>query len=176
MGRNSAKELARIVATIGGYLDRAEDDRALPLSYDAIERATGVSRGHLSRRKDPEIIALVLRIANLRGRHDEAPAAAVSATEASSSASLISVLPTEALANLLQREMREIGRQQEQWVSRHARAEAHDAPLALHDADELLRGLRSAVERLRPLVQDWNRRHGIVAGANHDEPELRFSM
>ena len=53
MGRNAAKELARIVGAISDYLDSAAADPALPLTYEAIEHATGhLSRGP-SRPSDP---------------------------------------------------------------------------------------------------------------------------
>jgi len=174
MGRNADKERARIVAAINAYLDRADRDASLGLSYDSIQDATGVSRGHLSRRTDePEIAALVRRIAAIKEARNPAAAAGGEATtpvparpldrHAGPGASV--ALTDEGLARLIQRELREVGRLQEQWVSRHASVSAHDAPLALHDADELLPRLRQAVERVRPLVTEWNRRHGIVSAA-----------
>jgi hypothetical protein len=176
MGRNAAKELTRITAAIGTYLDRAEKDQTLALTYSAIEQATGVSRGHLSRRAEPEIIALVQRIALLKGvRRDGSAASAAEAshgaplarsapgsaarTAALTMAGELANVPIDTLGQQVTRDMREVARLQQQWISRHARSTAHDAPLALHDADELLRRLRAATERLRPLVSEWTRRH-----------------
>lgn len=172
MGRNAQKELARIVSTIAAYVDSAAGDPTHSLSYEAIERATGVSRGHLSRRKDPEILSLVERIATLRAervaaaRGGEAPPAVdvvpvqakVPATKA------FDALSTEALGRILQRELREVTRLQQQWIARHGRAEVHEVALAVYDADELLHRLRSAVERLRAPQAEWTRRHGLAGG------------
>ena len=172
MGRNAQKELARIVATIAAYVDAAAGDPTRSLSYDAIERATGVSRGHLSRRKEPEILALVERIATLRAerlaaaRGGEAlPAVDVAPIQARLAATTaLDALSTEALGKMLQRELRDITRLQQQWIARHGRAEVHEAALAVYDADELLRRLRSAVERLRGPQAEWTRRHGVASG------------
>lgn len=178
MGRNAAKELARITGAISRYVDRAEEDPELPLTYEAIERATGVSRGHLSRRKEPEITALVQRIARLRdGRRDGSTVLAAGASQepAPAAAGVVlpglgasTALPDLALAAMIQRDLQEIARLQTHWTGRHARVELHDAPLALHDADELLRRLRAAVERVRPLVGEWTRRRSAEGEAVRD--------
>lgn len=175
MGRDAERERARIVRKISEYLDRAEADSGLGLSYDSIQQATGVSRGHLSRRTDePEIAALVTRIGKIKT--SRVPAADTNATTVaepvSNATKSLAVLPAqmaqhaalsdEGLARLIQRELRELARLQEQWVTRHARDNAHDAPLALYDADALMPRLRAAIERVRPLVSEWNRRRGIT--------------
>lgn len=52
----------------------------------------------------------------------------------------------------------EPARQQQQWLARHATGHVSDAPLALHDADVLLVQLRRSMDRIRPLISEWNRR------------------
>ena len=171
MGRNAAKELQRIVAAIGEYLSRAEADGSLGLSYDAIEAATGVSRGHLSRRKEAEITALVERIAAIKHERFSRVAAADGDNQPShdapptgdgntgaAGASMVAIVPTETLSKMIGRHLAEFARMQQQWLSRHIAGQVSDAPLALHDADVMLLQLRRSADQLRPLVTEWNRR------------------
>ena len=182
MGRNAAKELVRIVDAIGSYLGRAESDSSLGLSYDAIELATGVSRGHLSRRKEPEMTALVSRIAAIK--HDRVSAAPNSVTGAKGGTASAAVgealsvgvgavhaLPAETLAKMIARSLAELARLQQQWLARHATGHVSDAPLALHDGDVLLVQLRRSMDRMRPLVTEWNRRAAAIPAAS----DLRIS-
>lgn len=183
MGRNAAKELARIVATISTYVDKAALDAALPLTHEGIERATGVSRGHLSRRQEPELLALVGRIATLKQQRlspagDTAESVAVPVAPDTFRAPVVAAGALGAMADaalevMVRRDLREITRLQEQWVARHARGEPEDAPLALHDADELLRRLRAAVDRLRPTVAERTRRtvaEDVRTDGDHGSP------
>lgn len=182
MGRNAGVELQRIVAAIGAYVDRAADDPTLSVSYAAIEQATGVSRGHLSRRNEPEIIALVGRIAAIkqarRSRDAQARPVAVDVAPAeisNTTHSALDALSVEALATIVRRDLQEVARIQQQWVARHARSVVQEAPLALYDLDDALRRLRAAGERLRPAVAEWTRRNGIMAGdteGQDDQPTL----
>ena len=64
----------------------------------------------------------------------------------------------DAIGVMVRRDLRELSRVQGQWVARHARGDIDDVPLALHDADELLRRLRGILDRLRPLVTERTRR------------------
>lgn len=170
MGRNAEIELQRIVATIGTYIARAEHDPTLSVTYAAIEQATGVSRGHLSRRKEPEILALVERIATIKqarrapeadGRPAAVDVAPVELGQAARGA--LDALSTEALATIVRRDLEEVTRVQQQWVARHARGAVQEAPLALYDLDETLRRLRVACDRLRPALAEITRRQGLSA-------------
>ena len=176
MGRNAAKELQRIVGAIGSYLSRAEADGSLGLSYDAIEAATGVSRGHLSRRKETEITALVERIAAIKHErgsrllsgdgdvqpsHDAPPTA--DGNVGIAGASMVAVVPIETLSKMIGRHLADFARLQQQWLSRHVTGQVSDAPLALHDADVLLLQLRRSADQMRPLVTEWNRRAARLA-------------
>lgn len=176
MGRNAAKELQRIAGAITAYLNRAAADGSLGLSYDAIEAATGVSRGHLSRRKEMEITSLVKRIAAIK--HERAnrvaaadgngqPAHDAPPTDdghrGAAGAGMVAVVPTETLTKMIGRHLAEFARMQQQWLSRHTSGQVSDAPLALHDADVLLLQLRRSADQVRPLVTEWNRRAARLA-------------
>lgn len=174
MGRNAAKELSRIVGTISAYVDRAATDATLPITYEGIERATGVSRGHLSRRTEPAFVALVERITALKQQRlgsTGTPAAGVAVPLASETplaapivlAGALGAMTDDAIGVMVSRDLRELSRIQEQWVARHARGDIEDAPLALHDADELLRRLRGILDRLRPIVGERLRRQSRLA-------------
>jgi hypothetical protein len=133
LGRNAERELERIVDTITKYLDRAETDASLPLSYEGIEEQLA-QLGAISRRKEPQILELVARIASLkRGATRWADRAVAGSPLAASGPanSSYTVMTNDALAVIVRREMREVARLHEQWFSRHARSDAHDAPLAL---------------------------------------------
>ena len=178
-GRNAARELARIVTTIGDYLDRAEADSELPLTYEEIQKRTGVSRGHLSKRREPEILALVARIAAIAAKRSgrvgdgypapvSNPALRTEPTTAPASESPgLDALSEGGLKIRIRREMGEIARLQRMWIDRHGGRDfdVGDAPLALFDADQTLIRLHAAAERLRPLVAEWSARRGIAPGA-----------
>jgi hypothetical protein len=179
MGRNAARELARIVTTIGDYLDLADNDDTLPLAYEEIQKRTGVSRGHLSRRTEPEILALVARIAAIAekraggaGNGSPSPVSGpdphiARATAPVSEAPGLEALSEDGLKIRVRREISKIARLQRMWLDRHGGRDfdVSDAPLALFDADQTLIRLRAAAERLRPLVAEWSARRGIGAGA-----------
>lgn len=140
MGRNAAKELTRIVTTISAYIERASLDATLPLTHLGIERATGVSRGHFSRRVEPELVALVERIAALKQQrlapHDapvdlaSAPSSTAPPGAPTIAGGVLGAMTDDALEVMTRRDLRELTRIQEQWVARHARGEPEDAPLA----------------------------------------------
>lgn len=186
MGRNAAKELARIVATISAYVDKAAVDAALSLTHEGIERATGVSRGHLSRRGEPEILALVGRIAALKQQRHASVNDAVAGASAPLAADpvrppvvipgALGAMADDAIDVMVRRDLREITRLQQQWVARHARGEPEDAPLALHDADELLRRLRATVDRLRPTVAERTRRQSRDTSVEETGGPLSLSL
>jgi hypothetical protein len=173
MGRNAAAELQRIVATISTYLDAAQDDGARSVTYAGIEKATGVSRGHLSRRSEAEILALVDRIESIkRSRNSGATTAGplavdvVPAAVGQTSQGTLDAHATETLAEMARRDLQELARVQQQWVARHAQGPVQEAPLALYDADDLLRRLRATVERMRPVVAELTRRQGLAVEAD----------
>lgn len=176
MGRNAAAELQRIVATISTYLDAAQDDGARSVTYAGIEKATGVSRGHLSRRSDPEILALVERIESIKHSRSSSATAAgplavdvVPATVGQTSQGVLDAHATETLAAMAQRDLQELARVQQQWIARHAQGPVQEAALALYDADDLLRRLRVTMERLRPVVAELTRRQGLAAQPDAEE-------
>jgi hypothetical protein len=125
-----------------------------------------VSRGHLSRRKDPEILEIVARISGLRASRNPSadekvalPGHAPSEAPPSGHAHLTD----EALQVVIRRDLAEVARLQQMWLGRHGRGSSTtDAALALYDADQLLMRLRAAVERVRPAVGEWNHRRGLL--------------
>lgn len=176
MGRNAAAELGRIVAAISTYLDMAEADGSRSVTYAGIEKATGVSRGHLSRRKEPEILALVERIESIKtGRTggttpDGQPAVdVVPATVGLATHGALDAHATETLAAMAQRDLRELARVQQQWIARHGQGPVQEAALAVYDADDLLRRLRATLERLRPVVGELTRRQGLTADPDAEQ-------
>ena len=145
-----------------------------------------VSRGHLSRRSENELLALVERIAALKrqrairvANHDggaPVPEAVAPAPSPTVTAGALAELPDSMIDVMVSRDLRELTRLQEQWVARHARGSPIDAPLALYDADELLRRLRGTLERLRPTVTERTRRQNLEAVLGVDNRPLALAL
>lgn len=165
-GRKAEREKVRIVAAVTTYLQAAEADATLSLAYDAIEKATGVSRRHLSNTDDQDYAALVAQIHTLRLKRAAHHSGGEAADAAGESPFADADLSDAALAGRAEERVGEIGRMMREWLSRHGSSpSAAMAGLALHDVDVLLGQLSREAVGLRPLVREMTRRQDIAHAA-----------
>ena len=157
-------ETQRITDAIRDYLDRHEvgDPTAGSLRRADIARACGIGKRHLSREDEPEFAALKQRIERLTTGSVPEPQRPDGRLRA-----------RVAIADVQERDPelslddvgRDIARRQagtafrlRQWLAYHETpGEVLDSPVMLADLDELIAGLRTVAEGLRPLIATVNR-------------------
>lgn len=165
-GRKQDVELARFVESVTEYLDDAERDASLPLSYEAIAAAKRVSRGHFSNKAHlPEVAELIgrydkvlaLRMGTPRTRPApsglptmQAPQVAV----APASTANASELTDRQLSARLQAEIESASIIMRRWLGYAKQgATGEDAVLLARDLRQALTSLHACEARLTPLAR-----------------------
>lgn len=146
-GRDPEKEYERICAKVRAYLKQASQNPSMSLTYEAIRKTCGVSRGHFAK---PEYADLVSEIIDARAVQD-----ALSDNE-DTPLHATGVGPTD--CEIEERIRFHAGAARDEmaiWLSRHKPPESpSQAPLMLHDLDMTIMTLRKHADALRPLVAE----------------------
>lgn len=172
-GRKAEREKPRILKALLDDLALCEADPALSLSYEAIQKRTGVSRRHLSNTADEEYGGIVAKIKKLElkraGLDEEASARGTAGDSSFADASMSDA----ALAGRAEERIGELARLMREWLSRHGGTpSAAMAALALHDLDLTLGQIYREATGLRPLVREIGRREDLAHAAAREAAGL----
>jgi hypothetical protein len=171
-GRSAEKEKVRIISAVSRYLDRAEQDRTLPLTFEAIAADAGISRGHFAKaRYDTDYEALVARVVALRRRGLDNPALARSVMTGAAERPSIDLLRAQSAAAHGQESGRDLSDEHlatridfelqtavavmGRWMAYAARSEGgKDAVLLVQDLGKAIGALHACHARLQPLARE----------------------